>query len=85
LNDSDRIQAMFQSFGLRTRTGSAVVAGHHNRTPGMPTVVSDVEQSEFRDVVAALPSSYLDIFQREPYTQWEWSDVLRQRCASSMA
>lgn len=50
--------------------------GVKHRTPGYPTVIGDDELRQCRDVVAALPSHYLDIFQREPYAGQPYVAVL---------
>jgi hypothetical protein len=59
-------------------TGAREVSppGVKHRTPGCPTIVGDDELHQCRDVVAALPSRYLEIFQREPYAGQAWAALL---------
>ena len=50
--------------------------GIKHRTPGYPTVVGDNEFRQCRDIVAALPSHYLEIFQGEAYAGQAWAALL---------
>ena len=46
-----------------------------------PTLVPSGEKSFWipaAEVVSLLPASYLEIFQQQPYSQWEWANELRK-------
>jgi hypothetical protein len=49
-----------------------------HRTPGRPTILGDDELRQARDVVAALPPRYLEIFQHEPYAGQAWATLLKE-------
>ena len=78
LNDAERVKEMFRFLTLATKSEHIEIAGSHNQTPGARTVITDEDREQFAEVVAALPESYLDIFQREPYSAFEWSALLRK-------
>lgn len=73
MNDRDRLREMFERLGLKTRKGDIDLAGRTNKTPGVPTVITDEEERQFDDVVQQLPPQYKAIFAAPPYSQWDWS------------
>lgn len=78
LNDSDRLRAMFQFFGLRTARLEIRRHGRKNTSFGQPTAISSRDEFEAAQVLRQIPSSYLEIFEHEPYANQAW----RRRLAS---
>jgi hypothetical protein len=80
LNNTRRIAEMLDFLGLNRRGGEISLAGSTNLNP-RPTLVGDEDRREFAEVVARLPASYLAIFERPPYSQWPWAELLTSRPA----
>jgi hypothetical protein len=72
-----KIRQMFEFFGLKTQQNEIVLGGRRNASLGYKAVVEAKDQRELEEVLARLPAAYLDIFQREPYTRFEWNARLR--------
>jgi hypothetical protein len=75
LNSAEAAAAIVDFVGGR-RAGEVALPGVHNRTPGYETVLGAGELSQCREVVAALPWRYLEIFEREPYARQPWAESL---------
>ena len=78
LNDPQLLARVFSFLDLvpsATRVSSPLV---QNRTPGNPTAIGADELQQCREVVAALPPRYLEIFRHAPYADQPWSSLLRQ-------
>ena len=73
INDPERLREMFERLGLKMRNDTIDLAGRTNKTPGLPTVITDDEERQFAEVVKQLPQQYKSIFAAPPYSQWEWS------------
>ena len=78
INNPERIAEMLDFFGLQQTHEPVEITGHHNRTPGAKTIITDEERRQFRQIVEQMPAEYLDVFDREPYTAYNWIDLLRQ-------
>jgi hypothetical protein len=74
--NSPQAMASLLDFVGAGHTGELSLPGAQNQTPGYETKLGADELSQTRDVIAALPSAYLDIFQREPYAQQSWVALL---------
>jgi hypothetical protein len=77
LDSASKIRQMFDFFGLQTRHPQIVFGGRRNVSLGYATTIDPKDQREFEEVLVGLPSAYLDIFQREPYTRFEWNERFR--------
>jgi len=77
INDPQRIARMLEFFGLQQAHEQIEITGHQNRTPGAKTIITDEEQRQFRQVIDQMPAEYLEVFHREPYTSYDWIDLLR--------
>ncbi|CAN5314777.1 hypothetical protein BH11ACT7_BH11ACT7_30200 [soil metagenome] len=75
LNDPATAAAILDFAGAG-RSGDVSLPGVQNRTPGHKTVLGVEEASQLRDVIAALPSSYLEIFEHDPYADQPWASLL---------
>jgi hypothetical protein len=53
-----------------------VLKGSKNRTPGVKSEITERDRREFTDIIARIPAAYLEIFQRPPYCDWEWSRLV---------
>jgi hypothetical protein len=73
LNSAPKIREMFDFFNLQTRHAEIILGGRRNMSLGYATVIDPNDQREFEGVLARLPARYLDIFQREPYTRFDWN------------
>ena len=78
LNDPKIVKDMYNFFGLKTKRDDILIKGKQNKIR-IPTVVSDKDKEEFQKVINALPDKYLKIFQKEPYTRFEWTDSLKKK------
>lgn len=74
LNDASRIRDMFDFFGLETRHPRIILGGRRNKSMGHTTVIHREDEDEFHQVLERLPDCYLEIFLREPYTQFGWNN-----------
>lgn len=74
--NSPEVAAAIVDFVGGRRAGEITLPGVHNRTPGYQTVLGEDELSQCREVIAALPTRYLEIFQREPYAGEPWVESL---------
>ena len=77
LNSPQAVAAILEFVGVG-RAGEVSLAGVKHRTPGRPTILGDDELWQCHDVVAALPSRYLEIFQHEPYAGQAWAALLNK-------
>jgi len=77
LNDDGRIEQMFDFFGLQRRGLRLRRGGRRNRNLGHTTVTEREDERQCAEVLEALPSRYLEIFQHEPYTPFWWNTWLR--------
>ncbi|MCA2320254.1 hypothetical protein JF732_02150 [Mycobacterium intracellulare] len=57
-------------------SGGLSMPGVQNRTPGYETSVGNDELIQSRDIVSALPTAYLEVFQHEPYASQPWATLL---------
>lgn len=76
LNNAQRVQSLLDFLQLGRRQASVVLAGRKNRN-WRPTEITSDDQRQLREVVQALPPTYLQIFCREPYRSWAMLDELR--------
>lgn len=77
LNDSDTIAQMFDFFGLELAHPRVVLGGRRNQSTGYRRLTTEEDERECQDVMERLPQSYLEIFKREPYSQFAWTERLR--------
>ncbi len=77
LSSPDRLKAMFDFFRLQTLRPSLMLAGRKNRSIGYSALKAAQEEAEAAEILKNLPSSYLAIFQHEPYTRYSWSRRLQ--------
>ena len=77
LNSQEAAAEILDFVGI-SRAIEASLPGVQNRTPGCETLLGDEELDQCRDVVAALPATYLEIFQLEPYAGQLWAELLRK-------
>lgn len=75
LNSPQAAAAVLEFIGVPA-AGEVSLPGVKNRTPGHPTTLGKDELHQCRDVVAALPARYLEIFRREPYAEQAWAGLL---------
>lgn len=74
--NSPQAAAAILDFVCAGRAGEVSLPGVQNRTPGHETILGDDELRQGRDLVAALPARYLEIFQHEPYAGQSWAELL---------
>jgi len=72
LNDSVKVQSLLDFLGLPC-SDKLVLEGRQNRTPGVKNEITERDKQELAEVVGLLPASCLEIFERPPYCDWEWS------------
>jgi hypothetical protein len=68
---------MFRALNAPVRFDPPRLAGNQNRTPRVPTQLSDEDQRQFAEIIERLPYEHLAIFGREPYARLSWSRVLQ--------
>ena len=78
-NDPDKVEALLRFMDLPRKKPNADAPSkggnqNHNLTP---TVITDTDEAEFQEVIAATPGSYLEIFHKAPYDAFPWADILR--------
>jgi hypothetical protein len=75
LNDAERVRTLFDFLGLQLRHPQLRLTGRQNKN-WQPTTITDDDHRQFHEIVRATPSSYLEIFRRQPYTSFPWSAQL---------
>lgn len=75
LNNGEVIGNLFRFFGLERKDGRINFRGKKNGNK-IPTVVSEEDLRQFRQVIGSLPDSCLRIFRNAPYTGCEWAKLL---------
>lgn len=75
LNNETKIRDMFQFLGVKLKQEDLHFQGKKN-TAKTPTVVTEVEQKQSKELMKHLPDRYLAIFHHEPYVHFEWSLLL---------
>jgi len=75
LNNPGVLAQLFHFFGLERKTSQIIMRGRRNRNI-IPAHVTNEDKRQFREVINHLPSSYLEIFQKKPYTNFEWVKYL---------
>jgi hypothetical protein len=84
LNEPERIRALFDHFGMKTRKAGVIFPNSfrremsRNRNLHYKTVVTDRDAGELREVIDAMPSRYLEIFSRAPFASFPWVGMLRK-------
>jgi hypothetical protein len=79
LNDPARLQSLLEFLEVPRKAGALTLQGSKNRTPGVKTEITQRDEQELAEVVRQLPATYLEIFRRPPYRDWEWAARLAQR------
>ncbi|MGI8979671.1 MAG: hypothetical protein ACR2FY_10620 [Pirellulaceae bacterium] len=77
LNDMAKVESLLEFLELPRRGKEVHLKGRKNRTPGVKTEITERDRAEFADVAGLLPTSYLEIFRQQPYSQWEWAKTLQ--------
>jgi len=85
LSSPEKLGSMFEFFGLSTIKPAPVLTGRKNRSIGYSAAQTAAEEAQCAGILKALPSSYLEIFQREPYAAYPWSRRLRSPLGSALA
>lgn len=78
LNDREKIGGMFDFFGMPLKHSEVVLEGIRNLTPGKPRADEAQFRDEAREVIERLPDEYLEIFQRPPYDEFSWTELLEK-------
>jgi len=80
LNAPGLLGRILEFLGLTSpKAESAVeVPDSRNEAPGKPTVVGDDELEQYHEVMRQMPVAYLEIFKREPYSKYDWAELLRR-------
>lgn len=73
LNNANRIREMFEFFELPFAREHIVLGGRRNRIIHHRTVVTAEDEKQCDEILEQLPERYLEIFRREPYTDFPWS------------
>lgn len=77
--DNPQVAASALDFAGVDPAGEVLLPGQQNPTPpGYETIVGDDELHQCRDIVAALPATYLEIFHSEPYAGQAWAALLHK-------
>lgn len=79
INNPSAIKDLFDFLGVKLKRKSICIKGRKNKTPGAKkTIVTEKDKAQFREVINSLPSEYLNIFKKEPYTRFSWSKLLQK-------
>ncbi|MBA4019069.1 MAG: hypothetical protein C0483_18025 [Pirellula sp.] len=83
LNDPGCMKAAFEKLELPLRESVVRLTGGKNRTPGVPTEVTQNEEQEAEALLKRLPYDYLTIFQRPMFARFGWTAQLLKHVAST--
>lgn len=78
LNDANKIRAMLEFFGLPLKNERILLSGRRNQSIGYKVTDSSEEEDQFNEVISQMPDRYLEIFRREPYSNFGWANRLRR-------
>ena len=70
------VRTLFEFLSLPLRRTELDLSGRRNKNQ-KKTTITDEARREFDAVLEAMPSQYLEIFRREPYTRMPWINLLR--------
>ncbi len=79
LNDGNKIRALFEFFELQTTSERIALSGRRNQSIGYQPETMARDEEEFDAVMRRMPPRYLEIFSREPYTNFGWTARLRRK------
>ena len=83
LNDPRCLKAAFEKLELPRQYSDVKLTGGKNRTPGVPTVVTQNEEQEAEVLLKRIPCDYLTIFQRPLFDRFAWTSRLLKHVALS--
>jgi hypothetical protein len=83
LNDPRCIKAALEKLELPRRYSEAKLTGGRNRTPGVPTVVTQCEEEAAEALLKRIPLDYLTIFQHPLFARFAWTSRFLKHLASS--
>jgi len=78
LNDASKVRELFDSMGLELMRPAIQMSGRKNKSLGLSTDITREDESECEAVLEQLPERYLEIFQRVPYVDCDWSARVRR-------
>ena len=85
LNDAAKIRGMFDFLGVPTKQDEIIFGGRKNRSLGYGSSGAEENEEESGAVLERMQDRYLEIFQREPYVNFNWSARFRLVKSSSIA
>lgn len=77
LNNINILEEMFNFLGISKKEDEFILKGNKNQNY-YPTKVSKEDKIEFQNVINSLPDKYLKIFQRKPYNNFDWCELLKK-------
>lgn len=83
LNDQRCMQAALEKMELPIRSSVIQLTGGKNRTPGVPTVVTQNEEQEAETLLKRIPCDYLTIFRHPLFARFAWTGRLLKHVALS--
>lgn len=81
LNDPLSLKVAFEKLDLPLRHSEVKLTGGKNRTPGVPTVVTQNEEQEAEWLLKRIPCDYLMIFQHPLFARFAWTSRLLKHVA----
>ncbi|HET7626360.1 MAG TPA: hypothetical protein VFM25_13965, partial [Verrucomicrobiae bacterium] len=85
LNHPEKIQALFDFLNLEALRPEPVLRGRTNKSLGQTTVITPDDEHECDSILEKMPARYFEIFNREPYSQYNWSARLRREMQPNAA
>lgn len=73
LNDAEKIRQLFEFLGVKTKQPEIIFGGRKNKSIGYSTALAAQHEKEFQFILERTPENFLKIFQREPYSGFDWS------------
>jgi len=75
INDHIKLLDMFNFFKLELKRKDIIIRGSRNKSI-IPTIITDEDRRQFREIINNIPNSYLEIFQNKPYEDIKWKSLL---------
>jgi len=75
INDHIKLMDMFNFFKLELKRKNIIIHGSKNKSL-IPTIITEEEKKQFREIINNLPDSHLKIFQNKPYKEIRWINLL---------
>jgi arabinogalactan endo-1,4-beta-galactosidase len=80
INDRVKLMDMFNFFKLELKNNEIIIRGSKNQNI-IPTIITDEDKRQFKEIIDKIPNSHLEIFKNKPYKDIKWINLLMKNNA----